>query len=244
MYKTCPRCRHQRDEPIGAPIDRCPNCGLIYQKWLQNRYRVAGTRDDEMDGYFSRLRATVLYVPDRTEPATLAFRVVLFAVFAVWGWWFILMPMENGMIGNSPMHRVNLVFHEAGHVLLSPFGWFAGILGGSIGQLLMPLVVMIALCWRNQDNFGASLGLWWLSQSLMDLAPYIADARSRQLVLLGGGTGRDQPGAHDWYNILSNLGWLDHDHAIAYAVDMTGQVLMLLFMAWGGYILYQQYRRR
>lgn len=36
------------------------------------------------------------------------------------------------------LDRVDLVFHEAGHVIFGPFGEFIGILGGSLMQVLIP----------------------------------------------------------------------------------------------------------
>ena len=39
--------------------------------------------------------------------------------------------------------------------------------------------------------------IWWMGQSLTDVAPYINDARALQLVLLGGRTGAEVEG-HDW----------------------------------------------
>jgi hypothetical protein len=247
MYQTCPGCRHRRADANAAPTDVCPRCGLVYSKWLQNRYRVAESdleRAREADGIIQRVKAIVLYVPPKTDPLLLAGRAILFAVFFSWGWSFILMTLDGNQIGQSFMHNVNLVFHEAGHVIFRPFGEFMTVLGGSLGQLLMPTIVMIALLWRNADNFGASLGLWWLAQSLMDLAPYIADARAGRLLLLGGVTGREMPHMHDWHNILSTVGCLQLDQRIAAAVDMCGQLLMLLGLAWGGYILLLQYRNR
>jgi hypothetical protein len=247
MYQTCPGCRHRRADANAAPTDVCPRCGLVYSKWLQNRYRVAESdleRAREADGIIQRVKAIVLYVPPKTDPLLLAGRAILFAVFFSWGWSFILMTLDGNQIHQSFMHNVNLVFHEAGHVIFRPFGEFMTVLGGSLGQLLMPTIVMIALLWRNADNFGASLGLWWLAQSLMDLAPYIADARAGRLLLLGGVTGREMPHMHDWHNILSTVGFLQLDQRIAAAVDMCGQLLMLLGLAWGGYILLLQYRNR
>jgi hypothetical protein len=106
----------------------------------------------------------------------------------------------------------------------------------------MPVVVMVALIWKNRDSFGASFGLWWLGQSLMDLAPYINDARDLQLMLLGGGTGEDRPGIHDWENILLDLGLIEFDRKIAFGADALGTVLVLMALCWGAYVLYLQYR--
>ena len=160
----------------------------------------------------------------------------------LWGWYFILLNFRSHEIMNSFMHRVDLVFHEAGHVVFMAFGHFMAVLGGTLGQLIMPIVVMVALIVTSRDNFGGSVGLWWLGQSLMDCAPYIADARALQLPLLGGGTGQDRPGAHDWENILLDLNWIQHDLQIGAAAHALGAIVMLVAFAWGGYILLQQYR--
>ncbi len=145
-------------------------------------------------------------------------------------------------ISDSFMHDVNLVFHEAGHVIFWPFGRFMTVLGGTLNQWLIPFVVLCAFLLQTRDTFGATIGLWWLSQSFMDAAPYINDARAGRLILLGGTTGRDRPGYHDWDNILGDLGWLEYDHAIAGMVNAIGVILMLLSFLWGAYVLYLQFK--
>jgi len=44
----------------------------------------------------------------------------------------------------------------------------------------------------------------------MDMAPYIADARALELVLLGGYTGAEVEG-HDWEYLLGATGLLEYD---------------------------------
>jgi hypothetical protein len=200
------------------------------------------TRPEPGETFIRRLLGILLYVPERTEGIVLAGRAFLFVIFFIWGWTFIFMSVQSNEIGHSFMHNINLVFHEAGHVIFRPFGHFMTIMGGSLMQLLVPGVVIVALIWKNRDNFGASVGLWWFSQSMMDLAPYIYDARAGQLMLLGGVTGQDMPGIHDWRNILTDLNLLEFDHAIAAVVDFTGEMLMLLSFIWGAYILFLQYQ--
>jgi hypothetical protein len=95
---------------------------------------------------------------------------------------------------------------------------------------------------KTRDAFAASIGLWWLGQSFLDVAPYINDARAMQLTLLGGVTGRDVPGYHDWESILRDLGWLQYDHTLAGLAYLTGAALMLLAIAWGAAVLYLQYK--
>jgi hypothetical protein len=244
MYRTCPKCGHRRQPADRGPADSCPRCGLVFSKWLKLRYARARPRTEAVTGDAverESLASILLYVPPATTGA-LAGRAVLYAAFLAWGLHFIALDMESNLIGASFMHNIDLVFHEAGHVLFRPFGRFMTILGGSLGQLIMPAVVIGAFIWHNRDNFAASLGLWWLGQSLMDLAPYINDARAGVLPLLGGLTGQDAPGRHDWHRILSDLNMLALDHRIARTVDGLGVAVMLAALAWGGYLLYRQYR--
>jgi hypothetical protein len=251
VYRICPECSYERKPSDTTSVNVCPSCGLIFSKWMQQRFEPAKlqgegflTIESRAADWLGRLREQLLYVPPKKDMGRFYGRAVLFVLFFIWGWHFILMAIHTNEIGASFMHNVNLVFHEAGHILFMPFGHFMMVLGGSLGQLLMPIIVMIALMVKNHDNFGASIGLWWLGQSLMDLAPYINDARALKLQLLGGGTGMDRPGMHDWENILLDAGLIRHDHLIATWVDALGTGLMLLAFVWGGYILYLQYCNR
>ena len=77
----------------------------------------------------------------------------------------------------------------------------------------------------------------------MDLAPYINDARSLTLPLLGGNTGRTSPyGFHDWEFILKELGMAKYDHILAQMADRLGVLSMICALMWGAYLLYKQYK--
>lgn len=193
-----------------------------------------------------RITEKLLYVPPEVPPLHFYGRALLQVCLVVWGWQFMTAEYDK-LVGGFPevsdsfMHDVDLVFHEAGHVIFVPFGRFMTVLGGTLNQWLIPTVVMIAFVVKARDTFGASVGLWWLGQSLMDAAPYINDARAGKLILLGGATGSDRPGYHDWHNILGQLGWLKYDHAIAGMVDASGTFLMLLSFIWAAILLRRQY---
>ncbi len=192
-------------------------------------------------------KALLFYVQPRINPIAFYGRAALYVVLLVWGWQFIAMEYDTVVGGYPPinqsfMHSVNLVFHEAGHVIFMPFGRFMTILGGTLGQWLIPFIVMCAFLLQTRDTFAASFGLWWLGQSVMDAAPYINDARAGKLLLLGGVTGRDAPGYHDWENILRDLGWMQYDHTIAGIVDAIGVALMVTSFLWSAYVLYLQYK--
>lgn len=245
MVLKCPKCGHPRSPNASERIE-CAACGLVFAKWVQQMTGQAPVRsprteaspEEEASG---RWKEILFPEVGRVDPVVFYGRCALYVIFVIWGLYFISLDLRTNEIGSSFMHRVNLVFHEAGHVIFMPFGHFMMVLGGTLGQLLMPAIAGGVLLWKNRDAFGASLALWWLGQSLMDCAPYINDARDLQLMLLGGGTGQDRPGMHDWENILLDLGMIQHERKIALAADRIGELLLLLGLAWGASVLWMQY---
>jgi hypothetical protein len=184
-----------------------------------------------------------LGAPGTAGPIGLAGRALLLGVLALWTARFLHDGVSAESLGGSFLHLVNLPFHEAGHVLFSPFGRFMMTLGGSLLQVAVPIVCAVVFLTKTRDPFAASAAAWWGGQSLMDLAPYIADARALQLVLLGGRTGAEVEG-HDWEYILQTLGWLHRDLALGRGAFFVGAVLMTAALAWGGTVLVRQYRTR
>jgi hypothetical protein len=151
--------------------------------------------------------------------------------------------IASNTVGNSFLHLVNLPFHEAGHIIFRPFGAFMASLGGTLGQLLMPLICMGVLLVKTRDPFGASVALWWAGENFLDIAPYINDARAGQLPLLGGNFGHSSPyGFHDWEYLLTESGLLQYDQVLAKAAFLTGSAIMLLSLLWGGLLLVRRVR--
>src|SRR6185436_17972097 len=111
------------------------------------------------------------------------------------------------------------------------FGRFVTVLGGSLFQFILPLILAGAFL-RQRDPFGAVVCTWWAGQNLVDLAPYIADARALQLVLLGGKTGAEVEG-HDWEYLLTTLGWLRFDRTFGLAAHRLGLLMMTGALVWG-----------
>ncbi len=152
----------------------------------------------------------------------------------VWTWQFVRAPMGLAAM-QSVLHLPNLVFHEAGHVLFMPFGRFMTVLGGSLFQFALPLVLAIAFL-RQRNSFGAAVCTWWAGENLLDVAPYIADARALTLVLLGGRTGAEVQG-HDWEYLLATLGWMRFDRAIGLGAHRLGLLMMIGALAWSAVYL-------
>lgn len=121
----------------------------------------------------------------------------------------------------------NLVFHEAGHVLFMFFGQFFHILGGSLTQLLVPGIVLLAFL-KKRDYFAACWGLFWLGESTLNLSIYISDARWMYLDLLGDAS------IHDWNWLLGRLGILDWGDGLGKGVFWLG--ILLIIISLGGII--------
>ena len=209
----------------------------------KDRFKLTKTfargKESTKFSFFEWLRDLPFYIEPEVNVFYFGGRVILYLVLLIYGFKFIFASMEESYAVMPFMHLVNLPFHEAGHIIFMPFGRFIMFLGGTLGQLLMPLICMCALLVTTRNTFGASASLWWLGQNFMDIAPYINDARALRLILIGGATGREVDG-HDWENILGILGWLQYDHLIAYISYTIGIALMIVSLIWGGYILYWQ----
>ena len=168
-------------------------------------------------------------------------RCVVLGLLALWSWSLFACDYRDGEIGASFMHNILLPIHEAGHVLFMPFGEFMTILGGSLFQLALPWGIGIAFIRVNHDNFGAAIGMWWGSISLLDLAPYIYDSLHPQLILLGGRTGEDGP--HDWIYLLSRLGQLHNAQHWGAAAHTAGGILAFVALLWALAVLRNQRRQ-
>jgi len=236
--ESCPKC--QADQPEGTT--ECMKCGIIVAKYrpLASLPRQSVLRDRAR--WKALAKEWLVESDTSTDSMTFAGRLALFLVLLWWGKTFILTPLETNYTGESFLHLINLPFHETGHLLFIPLGRFMMILGGSLGQILMPLTCLVTFLVKTRDPFGAAVALWWTAESFMDIAPYINDARALDLMLLGGVTGKETDG-HDWNNILTMLGSLEYDHRLAHLAYNLGILMMLASFAWGGLLLLRQYRR-
>ena len=74
-------------------------------------------------------------------------------------WTISLLRTPLPQRGGSFIHLINLVFHEAGHIVFAPFGPFMMTLGGSLFQVIIPLVCAWAFWFQQDDRFGAAVSL-------------------------------------------------------------------------------------
>lgn len=141
------------------------------------------------------------------------------------GWFLVLLKTdEDGFVF---LDHVNLVFHEAGHPIFGLLGPTLGLYGGTLGQLVMPLLVLGTF--RRQGHaVGCAVAALWFFENFLNIARYMADARAQVLPLVGGGE-------HDWADIFTRWGVLASDTAIAQLVSAAGWVGMLVSWAWLGW---------
>jgi hypothetical protein len=245
----CPHCGFDQNEGL----TECIKCGIVFAKYAPERHHSThgpplpspsspSNEDITITGSRHFFKELFFSVQPETNIISFMGRVLVLLVMIIWGMKFIFSSIGSNYSGNSFMHLVNLPFHEAGHIIFRVLGRFMMMLGGSLTQLLVPFICLVTFLVKTRDTFAASVSLWWLGQSLIDLAPYINDARQLQLMLLGGVTGQDVEDFHDWEFILRNLGLLQYDHLLAKTAHVTGALFMTCALVWGGFLLARQYR--
>lgn len=138
--------------------------------------------------------------------------------------WCVLTPSRYHLIDFA-----NLGFHELGHLIFGMFGEFLMFLGGTIGQLAAPAIIVI-YGFVSGRRFLSAAGGAWLAQSMVNVSVYVGDARSQKLQLIGG--------EHDWNYLLSRLGVLSFDRTIASAIYLLALLVLLASVVLGVYALF------
>jgi hypothetical protein len=161
------------------------------------------------------LTRTVLY--SSTERR---WRTCLTIALAIYGWQCLRSPGDYRWLDS-----LDLAIHETGHLVFAFGGETLTTLGGTLFQLIIPAAFVVAL-WRAGDRHGASVPLWWLAQSCLNISVYVKDARTQYLPLVGGGE-------HDWAILLDQAGWLERDQALGALVYGFGALLYLASIVLG-----------
>jgi hypothetical protein len=148
------------------------------------------------------------------------------AILIDWGKWsaaVIALVYFSGAIFDPSQFRfidyINLFVHEAGHLLFSPFGMTISIMGGTIVQVLMPLLFVRYFFFQG-EIFSASLVLFWLGQNFINVSVYAADAEVMALPLVGGEI-------HDWNYLLTHFGVLGQSALISKAIFLVGALIIV-----------------
>ncbi len=132
---------------------------------------------------------------------------------------------------------LNLGIHELGHLLFGFSGEFCGVAAGTAVELSAPFLLMVNF-YRQKDSFSITLCFGWLSVVLFDIARYVADGRAMELPLVRL-FGSDDSVIHDWNYLLSKIGLLQFDLAIALLLRIGAVFFMAICLAGGGWLLWK-----
>ncbi|MFN0278281.1 MAG: hypothetical protein ACKVRN_06725 [Pyrinomonadaceae bacterium] len=147
----------------------------------------------------------------------LIFAVLLFIYFL----WIAYDPMRGSFLDN-----VDLPIHETGHLLFRILGEFMGIAGGSLFQVILPLIFVGYFIWQR-SFYSAAIVLLWVGQSILNVWVYAADAVVMQLVLTSGFSG-SEGSFHDWNYLLTETGLIDSTKTVAGIIRFFGTVTIVI----------------
>ena len=119
---------------------------------------------------------------------------------------------------------VNLIIHEGGHFFFSWFGNTIMILGGTLGELLVPLLCALYFFWQREAT-GFAFSTFWFFENFPYIGTYMADARTASLPLVGS---EDS----DWTLLFTQWGLLAQDQKIGGIMHTLGYLGMLATMVW------------
>ncbi len=144
-----------------------------------------------------------------------------------WSVSLILLPVVIILLVNSGkfipiLDHINLLFHEGGHGVFRIFGKFIYTLGGSIMQILIPLL-FIYYFYSNGIKAGTQVALVYLGQNILNISIYVSDASKMNLPLLGG-----NKVYHDWNYILGKLGLLTYDCVIGKVLFVSAAIIFMI----------------
>jgi hypothetical protein len=245
VYRTCPKCGHERAASETGPADVCGACGLIFSKYLRSRFAPAApaarprAAEEEGGGWLARAQELAFHVPEEVSALHVYARALLLALLIVYGVKLAAMDVPSWEMAGSLIHAPMVPFHEFGHIVFRPFGEFMHNLGGALFQAGLPLVLGGIFLVKNRDPFAAAVMLWWSAVAVMDTAPYVYDAQMPQHVLLTGRTG--DTGAHDFIDVLGDLGLLGRAEAVGRLVHGFGVAVLIASFAWGAFVVWRQY---
>jgi len=122
------------------------------------------------------------------------------------------------------LDNINLPIHETGHLVFAWGGEVLTALGGTLFQLILPLLFAWSFH-RRGDPAGTGACIWWAGQNCLYIARYVADAPVQELPLVGGGE-------HDWAFLLAHWGMLHRAAALAGAIRLLGALVMAGGVVW------------
>ena len=129
------------------------------------------------------------------------------------------------------LDNANLMIHEAGHLAFSWGGRTLTILGGTLGELIFPLLCGCYFLFHRQ-TYGLAFCLFWFFENFLYVGTYMADARMCALPLINSETG-------DWTILFGQWDLLLYDVKIGHFTRSIGWLGMLGVVGRLGYRMYR-----
>ena len=132
------------------------------------------------------------------------------------------------------MDMVDLFIHEAGHFFFSLFGQVIYFMGGSLFQVILPIVFLIVFARTSIRSM--SFSLFWIGESMVNVSIYIGDAQWKRLPLIS------RHATHDWNWLCVHLNLLDYAESIASVVNIIGILTCIAALGIGIYCIAKDMR--
>jgi hypothetical protein len=163
------------------------------------------------------------------------FSLLKLGVLAIFAWIFFGAAFGYGSEEMSfaaiLVANTDLTLHEFGHMLFCSGGKGICYAGGTIFQLLVP-VICISYFLLARKFFSASLLVFWLGENIINSSYYMATAIDMEGIYFSPWEGimskAQNPGlVTDWNYLFGSWGVLSAAPAIAQAVNILGFVVMI-----------------
>ncbi len=153
------------------------------------------------------------------KPVSRAAAVAWFCFYGL----FLLYAWLNHS-GFLVLDYVNLMIHEGGHFFFGWFGHTIMILGGTLAELIVPMLCAAYFFWKRETT-GVAFSSFWFFENFPYIGTYMADARSASLPLVGS----DES---DWTILFCQWGLLAQDQKIGGTMRVLGWLGMMATVAW------------
>jgi len=138
------------------------------------------------------------------------------AIIALSFYLLFLLYAANNRSGFLFLDYANLAIHEAGHPLFgilgrgaeAGFGYTLIVLGGTLLELIVPLVCAVYFFFRREST-GTDFCAFWFFENFLYIGTYMADARASALLLVGSGDS-------DWEVLFTQWNLMLHYTQIAH----------------------------
>jgi hypothetical protein len=147
-----------------------------------------------------------------------------YALFLVYAFAAHSGPVLTDQPGFLILDYVNLIIHEGGHFFFSWFGDTIHILGGTLGELIVPFLCAVYFFWQREST-GFAFSSFWFFENFPYIGTYMADARAGNLPLVGS----DES---DWTILFGQWGLLLEDRKIGNIMHILGWLGMIATVAW------------